>query len=427
MISFTACNKGSDADIKTPEKPEEPVEVTAPIIPVETPAPVESAKIASVHLNVSSAQSLIPADLSAHDLVAGMAVGWNLGNTFDAYNQWDDAGGRLTGDITTIETMWVGKGNQTTQSLIQTVKSQGFNTIRIPVTWHKVADPDNNWTIREDWLERLKSVVDWIIEEDMFVIINSHHDDNYYHLADGDASLDEHEGRQFVVNIWSQVVSVFNDDYDEKLIFEALNEPRTRGVSHEWWGEIPQIELDNLNTLNQAFVDIVRASGGNNQHRVLMVPTYAASVRPHALSGFVIPNDPLNSVNKIIMSVHTYAPFEWAHNGVGTYNGVSSMQWDFDSIGQAAQRLGIPVVLGEWASIATATGSADQELRDSQRPQHAEDFVREVLSRGFACIWWDNGGFNAGEHSFGIIRRDYPHEICDISQEVINGIMRSLE
>jgi len=427
MFSFTACSKNSDNEIEAQGSIEEVTIIDEPEKPVETAAPIIPEETLSIHLKVSTAQSIIPADLSAHDLVARMGVGWNLGNTFDAYSSSSSAGGRLTGDITAIETAWVGQGNETTQSLIQTIKSFGFDTIRIPVTWHKVADPDDNWKIREDWLERLKTVVDWIMEEDMFVIINSHHDDNYYLLAEGDATLDEHEGRQFVLNIWSQVVSVFNDDYDEKLIFEALNEPRTRGVSHEWWGEVPQSELDNLNILCQVFVDTVRASGGNNQHRVLMIPTYAASIRPHSLNGFVIPGDPLNSVNKIIMSVHTYAPFEWAHNGKDTYKGASSMQWDFSSIEQAAQRLDIPVILGEWASIATATGSADQELRDSQRVEHAEDFVREASRRGFVCIWWDNGGFNEGDHSFGIIRRDYPHEVNDISQEIISAIMRGLE
>jgi endoglucanase len=362
----------------------------------------------------------IPADLTAHELVARMGTGWNLGNTFDVHA---NPGSRLEGEILDIETLWLGgRANQTTQTLIQTIRRAGFDTLRIPVTWSKVADPDNGWQIRADWMERVKQVIDWAMEEDMFVILNAHHENSALDLQTGDASLSSHASNVFVSNIWRQIAETFRD-YDERLIFEGLNEPRHEGGQNEWWGATQEVR-DNLNFLNQAFVDAVRATGGNNMHRILLVPPVAAGATPNGMRDFLVPEDPLNSVNKIIWSIHTYSPFNWAHEGRGGYEGPSEIIQNLETIKQNAERLGIPVILGEWGSIGASVGTdPDQDLRDTQRPQHAEDYVREARNRGMVAIVWDNGGFAGTGHTFGLIRRNHPHEISDLHQAVIDGIM----
>jgi len=364
----------------------------------------------------------IPPDLSAHELVSRMRAGWNLGNTFDA---WGAPGSRLTGGIGAVETLWLGgAGSMTTQTLIQEVRRAGFDTLRIPVTWSKVADPDNSWQIREDWIERIKTVVDWAMEEDMFVILNTHHENTALALDIEDASIYTHPGNYFITNIWRQIAEAFID-YDERLIFASLNEPRHEGGNNEWWGATQSVR-DNVNYLNQTFVDTVRATGGNNVYRILQVPTVAAGATPNGMSDFVVPQDPLNPyVNKIVWSIHTYSPFDWAHDGVGTYPGASGVISDLTNVAQNAERLGLPVILGEWGSIHVSRGSgANQTLRDTHRPVHAEDYVRAARELGMVTIWWDNGGFTGTEHTFGIIRRNYPHEISNLHQELINGIMR---
>jgi len=363
----------------------------------------------------------IPADLTAHELVSRMGAGWNLGNTFDA---WALPGARLQGEIYDVETFWLGgRGNRTTQTLIQEVRRAGFDTLRVPVTWSKVADPEDNWAIRQDWMERVQQVVDWALEEDMFVILNTHHENTVLELDVPDASSNTHPGNQFVANIWRQVAEHFIE-YDERLIFASLNEPRHEGGQQEWSGGT-QLVRNNVNYLNQVFVDVVRTTGGNNRHRILQVPTVAAGATPSGMRDFIVPDDPLNDVNKIVWSIHTYSPFAWAHDGRGTYDGPRRIVTDLNNVQTNANRLGIPVILGEWGSISRYMGNdPDQDLRDSQRPIHAEDYVREATNRGFPTIWWDNGGFTGGAHTFGIIRRMYPHEIA--YQAVVDGIMAGL-
>jgi len=170
----------------------------------------------------------------------------------------------------------------------------------------------------------------------------------------------------------------------------------------------------------------VRATGGNNMYRILQVPTVAAGATPNGMRDFVVPNDPMNpDVNKIIWSIHTYSPFDWAHDGRGTYNGYAPIISDLDNVLQNAERLGLPVILGEWGSIHASLGDGrDQNLRNIQRPQHAEDYVRAARERGMVTVWWDNGGFTGTNHTFGIVRRSYPHIIANYHQEIINGIMR---
>ncbi|TVR50264.1 MAG: glycoside hydrolase family 5 protein [Puniceicoccaceae bacterium] len=366
----------------------------------------------------------IPAELCAHELVSRMSTGWNLGNTFDA---WGAPGSHLAGEIAGIETLWLGgPANQTTRSLIEAVRAAGFDILRVPVTWQKVADPSSNWEIRPDWIKRVRTVVDWAMEEDMFVILNTHHENHSLRLGEEGADNPDHPGNQFATKIWTQIAEAFRD-YGEKLIFAGFNEPRHERGEQEWTGAT-QLVRDNLNHLNQRFVEVVRATGGNNVHRILQVPTVAAGATANGMRDFVVPKDPLNpGVNKIVWSLHTYSPFPWAHEGRGVYPGLDSITGVLDTVLENAERLGIPVLLGEWGSIHASRGpDADQELRNRQRPIHAEDYVRAARERGMPVVWWDNGGFGGAAHSWGLVRRSHPHDVSELHQEVIDGIMRGL-
>ena len=380
-------------------------------------------------------------NLSAHELVADMGTGWNLGNTFDSYQDGNPVGFPWLGDgtyaslsPTELETAWLGgMKNVTTQSLIKAVRLQGFDTIRIPVTWHKVTTGAPEWTIRSDWMARVKAVVDWAVEEDMYIILNSHHDESAFNLRDSGIE----ESKNFMTRIWTQIADTFKD-YNEKLIFEGLNEPRTKDerCSHknsvctenrchqvEWnWGTGTPVEyIRNLNLLHQAFVDAVRATGGNNVGRILMVSTYGAGITDSALRELRIPNDNANVVNKIALSVHTYSPFIWAHDGVGTYEGaggVNKIRQDLDLVETYADKWGVPVILGEWGSVASAQTAED-------RARHAEDYVYEAKKRGMVSVWWDNGSTNTSGHdNLTLIERAAPHVVRHPA--IIQGIMRGI-
>lgn len=420
-------------------------------------------------------------EMTAHEFVAEMGTGWNLGNTFDAWDNWrPNSSGFHFGmtnrtQIYTRETIWLGgQANRTTRTLIQRIRQLGFDTIRIPVTWHEVANatPAGNptWEINALWMERVQEVVDWALEEDMFVILNTHHEERALDLGSGDARDENHPGNIFMRRIWEQIAYTFRD-YDERLVFAGLNEPRHVGGVNEWNGGTIEVRR-NVNHLNQVFVDTVRTSGGNNEYRFLQVPTVSAGSNDIAMNGFRVPRDldqhqiimgganigycdsnPLNanhipgtniSSSRLIWSVHTYSPFNWAHDGVGTYGGPGGITGDLDRVRTRATALGLPVILGEWGSIDVAMmrnpdyshlpewqrpiirnpSQAAQDLRVTQRIQHGADYIREARERNMVAVWWDNGGFGTGEHTFGIIRRAYPHDIAPRHLSMIENIIR---
>ncbi|MCL2266335.1 MAG: glycoside hydrolase family 5 protein, partial [Treponema sp.] len=238
-------------------------------------------------------------DLTAAQIVAGIKIGWNLGNTLDATGfSWLG----VNPSAADMERAW---GNPlTTAANFAALKEAGFNTIRIPVSWSKAVDHEYN--IRGDWLARVVQIVNYAVDIDMYVILNTHHDEDIFKLSDAemDASLAAFK------KIWEQIASAFRN-YSEKLIFEALNEPRTKGSRQEWSGG-SAAEHINLNRYYKLFVEVVRASGGNNDRRVLMVNTYAASAEQPAMNGLVVPQDTVP--NKIIVSIHCYTPYDFALN-----------------------------------------------------------------------------------------------------------------
>ncbi|MCL2036269.1 MAG: cellulase family glycosylhydrolase [Oscillospiraceae bacterium] len=391
-----------------------------------------------------SANSVDFKDLTAHQIASSMRVGWNLGNTFDAHNGVD-----LTSSVSTLESRWL-SGQVVTRELIQSVKAQGFDTIRIPVTWYQVADVNDNWKIRDDWMQRVKQVVDWAIAEDMYVILNTHHEEfevgrpergaftlfNSVTSTNGSKTVTFEESKVFVRRMWEQIAPVFKD-YNEKLILETLNEPRGKGSAAEWQGGT-QEERDNLNILNQVAVDTIRASGGNNVHRIIMIPTYAAASHRESLNGFVTPNDPLNTVNKFILSVHIYEPN--AVTDQGNANELSDIMIDridtaLNRVELRANALGLPVVIGEWGTVGRVVMS-DRAIQAGLYIGGGQYENRSVIganARGFVTVWWDNG--TQGRTGFALFERHAPHNVATITdvfekqssaQPIIDAIMKSV-
>jgi endoglucanase len=251
-------------------------------------------------------------------------------------------------------------------------------------------------------MARVKQVVDWAIAADMYVILNAHHEES---IIQPMTAAGRAEGVRYIRVIWEQIAREFRN-YDHRLVFAGLNEPRCRtDGDNEWWGG-SSATRETLNQMNQTFVNAVRADGGNNRYRILAVPTYAAGAQRDSpvFTGFEIPTDTTSgSVNKIIMAIHTYSPFSWAHNGIGSYGSggqdLARIRSDLDFVRQNAIRLRVPVVLSEWGSTAAS--------QISQRNQHAEDYVREARARGMATVWWDNNGTSTEieGHGFGLLDR----------------------
>ncbi|MBQ5318162.1 MAG: glycoside hydrolase family 5 protein [Oscillospiraceae bacterium] len=336
-------------------------------------------------------------DIPSTELVKEIKIGWSLGNTLDS-----------TADGITAETAW---GNiKTTKEMITAVKDAGFNGIRVPVTWGTHMDAENN--VDEEWMNRIQEVVDYAYSQDMFVILNIHHEDwhdPYYDSAD--ASIAKLQA------LWTQIGTRFAD-YDERLIFEGMNEPRKRNTGLEWNGGDKEGH-DVVNQMNAAFVETIRGLGGNNAKRHLMLPTYAASCTASAINDFVLPEGD----DKLIVSIHAYLPYSFALGGdldqriFNSDEGYASEIVNLmASLNESFISKGIPVIIGE-------TGARNKANED-ERAEWATYYISKAKEIGIPCFIWDNGAFNGNGENFGLLERvnctwKFP--------KIIDGFMKGLE
>ena len=335
-------------------------------------------------------------DNEALRMIRDMKIGWNLGNTFDAIDcTW------LSNQLD-YESGWCGV--KTSEALIDALKDAGFRTIRVPVSWHNHVDADFN--IDEAWLKRVQEVVSWIYDRGMYAIINIHHDEDQFLPSEKHYS----ESARYVECIWRQVAERFKD-YDSRLIMEAMNEPRLIGSAHEWWWVASDPECREaatcLNRQNQLFVDTVRAAGGQNAERYLMVPAYDANPEYACNSAFILPADPAE--NRIIVSAHAYTPYSFALQmpGTSTFSlKTGSQKGEIDHFMNLLYSTfvskGIPVVIGEF-------GALEKKDRNGDHMQDRVDFtayyVAAARARGMTVCWWDNHSFSGNGEKFGLIDR----------------------
>lgn len=336
----------------------------------------------------------------ALEFAKNMKAGWNLGNTLDAWNKGEH-------NSLNSETCW---GNPvTTKEMLQAVKDGGFTTVRIPVSWHNhlTEAADGSLVIDPEWLARVKEVVDYAYDAGLYVIINIHHDNipegKFGYIPD---EAQEEQAKFYVNQIWSQVAPYFKD-YDEHLIFEALNEPRlTNDSSHEWWYEASNAKCKAaariINEMNQDFVNIVRSSGGNNVNRYLMVTGYCASMNALKAKEYTLPEDPASY--KLMISLHAYIPYDFALNPDMSLDKFDKQQaaLDFKYLTDTMNKLflsqGVPVVLSEF-------GAMDKNGNLSDRVEYYNTYVSKLSAAGMPCVVWDNGFFDSGDEYFGLLDR----------------------
>jgi endoglucanase len=366
-----------------PTKEPEPTEAPTP-----TQAPAENSGLVDYHIAIKAS---VPEN-EALAFTRDMRIGWNLGNCFDAH----DSG---CADEMDYETAWCGA--KVTKELIHSMKEAGFNTIRVPVSWHNHIDADNN--ISEKWMNRVEEVVGWVIDEGMYAIINIHHDDDQFY-----PSYDKlNASKKYVKDIWTQVADRFAD-YDEHVIFETLNEPRHVGKDYEWWindkeADYAKESFDCINQLNQIAVDTIRADGkGHNSDRYILVPGYCAAPEFETYKDFKLPDDTAD--NRIIVSAHAYTPYDFALNKGGTKEFSISGQKGTGDIDSFIRKLhgsfiikGIPVVITEW-------GSLDKDNMES-RLDFAAYYIVTAANYGIPTVLWDNNAYKTDGENFGIINR----------------------
>lgn len=379
--------------------------------------------LGDINVQALSGDTLKNADTEA--ILEDMGLGWNLGNSLDATG----------GSGLDTETSW--SNPKTTQALIDKVKSLGFNTVRVPVSWGKHVSGDN-YTIDSAWLARVKEVVDYCYKNDMYVILNIHHDTKSSASASGAGyyprSSAYSSSEKFVTSVWSQMAEYFKD-YDYHLIFETLNEPRLIGTGYEWWfnkWSIPsevKDAIECINKLNQKAVDTIRATGSNNRGRLIMCPGYDASIDGATVSGFKLPTDISGNKNRIAVSVHAYSPYNFAMNvGSGSTSTYTSsikneLQDLFSTLKSNFRDKGIPVVIGEF-------GSTDKN-NTAERVKWATDYTALAKKNNIPCVLWDNNAFAVYNGSSIVLNSEYHgyinrknNTVTSPAKDVIEALMK---
>lgn len=342
--------------------------------------------------------------ISAAELIAEMGTGWNLGNTMDS-----EEGG---------ETGW---GNPvTTKEMIDEVHRAGFDTLRIPTTWKNSMGGAPDYTVDSEWLKRLEEIVGYALENDMYVIINTHHDTDWIKPQYEDVE----NVKVQLAALWTQIAEYFKD-YGDHLIFEGLNEPRIVGGANEWNGGTEE-GRDCLNQLNDVFVKTVRATGGNNETRTLLITTFAAQPAASGVSALTVPDDKYVGV-----SIHAYTPYRFTYDSVGeswntaVFDGSCASEIDslFAGLNEAFISKGIPVIITEYGSVSKMIDKTWYITNTEEVAKWAKHYVSAAEKYGIPCVWWDNGYHKSGNELFGIFNR---RELTWYEPEVVTAIMESL-
>jgi aryl-phospho-beta-D-glucosidase BglC (GH1 family) len=318
---------------------------------------------------------------TAQHIAVKMGVGWNLGNTLEA----------ICG-----ENAW-GAGT-TSQQLIDSVKAAGFNTVRLPVSWFCHSDTIAS-VIDKDWIARVKEVVDYCIKDDMYVILNMHWDKGWLENRVNKANQDIVNKRQNLY--WTQIANYFKD-YDEHLLFAGANEPNAHDST----------AMSVLLTYHQTFIDAVRATGGNNSSRTLVIQGPSTDIDETNKLMNTMPVDKIP--DRIIAEIHYYTPFQfclldkdadwgkmvyyWGKGNHSTTDTVRNATWGEENdieknFGKMKARFvdkGIPLIIGEFAAgKRKLSPPSDQALSNASVDYYYRYVVKSAISKGLIPVCWD--------------------------------------
>lgn len=309
--------------------------------------------------------------LTALEATRLMGNGINLGNTLEAC---DNNVGIKTNTPLSYETHW--GQPKTTQAMIDGMKAAGFDTIRIPVAWMTNATHlyEGDYTIDADYMDRVEEVVRYARKAGMYVIVNDHWDGGWYGMFGSESAETRALAMEAYKGMWQQIAERFRD-YSDYLIFESANEE----LGSRFDENSPLYCSDSVvtyltdderyaltNEINQTFVDVVRATGGNNATRFLLIAGYGTNIDQTCDDRFQMPKD--TAVSKLMVSVHYYDPWSYC----GASSAVSATKWgkvsDYEYMDQQLAKMtkfteaGYGVVIGEYGALPCSDGLKDNTL-----------------------------------------------------------------
>ncbi|REE82108.1 aryl-phospho-beta-D-glucosidase BglC (GH1 family) [Lutibacter oceani] len=343
----------------------------------------------------------IPADAtgmssSATELAAKISLGWNIGNTLEAIGS---------------ETAW---GNpKVTKELIALVKENGFNAIRIPCSWNQYLSNSSTAEIKLDWLNRVKEVIQYCVDNEMYILVNIHWDGGWLENNVTEAKQEENNAKQKA--FWEQIATHFRD-FDEHLLFASANEPNVEDAT----------QMNVLKSYHQTFIDAVRSTGGKNAYRTLVVQGPSTDIEKTNNLMTTLPTD--TAENRMMVEVHYYTPYQFAlmtedatwgkmfyywganyHSLTdttrnATWGEESDLENYFEMMKTQFVDKGIPVVLGEFAAIRRTNLTGDNlQLHLDSRAYYLNYVVKGAKANGLLPFYWDAGGLD--NHGSGLFDR----------------------
>lgn len=343
---------------------------------------------------------------TATEAVANMGVGWNLGNTLDAYDV-----SKTWTSTAQHETCW---GQPVTKpELFKMMKEAGFGAIRVPVTWFQ--EMDSNGKVKEAWMNRVKEVVDYVLAQDMYCIINVHHDtgaDNGSFkpwIKADEANYTENKAKYEY--LWQQIAEAFKD-YGDKLLFESYNEMLDKlnswcyasyAASGQYDASVATSAYNAINGYARSFVNAVRGTGGNNVRRNLIINTYAAANgggtwNTHLKEPLTKLTIPQGEKNHIAVEVHAYPSIVNGNTNKSISTIKSETKEMMSGLNTNFVSKGIPVIIGEWSTSNVDATQSDYDARRSLMFQFVDDFVAQAKALNIATFYWmglSNGAFRS--------------------------------
>lgn len=323
-------------------------------------------------------------DITTMELVHEMGIGINLGNTYESCGDWIVQWGDGTPE--SYETAW---GSPViTKAMIQGYADEGFGVLRVPVAWSNMMEDDGTYTINPQYLAKVKQAVDWALEADLYVILNIHWDGGWWE----NFPTDKATCMKKYTRIWEQLCDAFGA-YDDHLMFESLNEEGGWNSLWNQWSGSDAGKADSfglLNEINQTFVDLVRASGGNNAERHLLIAGYNTDFKLTCDAMYQMPNDP---ASRCAVSVHYYTPAlfaileedaDWgkATPTWGSEADFSELEYQMDMMETNFIDKGIPVIIGEYGCP-----------KKNKEPESVQLFLKSVAAEAvehqLCPVLWD--------------------------------------
>lgn len=355
---------------------------------------------------------------TAQEVTKEMGIGLNLGNTMEAYDannceqisyEWIPVVGN--NEPIDYETKW--GAVETTQEVIDGIKAEGFNTVRIPVFWGNMMENDGTYTINSDYIARVREIVDYCQKADLYAVINIHHFDEFIIRRNS-----TEECKKIFTNLWTQIAEYFKD-YPYNVVFEGYNEYLGGNQFDEGGNlvELPSYEgYDMTNTLNQAFVDAVRATGGNNSERVLIVSGYWTNIDKTTSPEFIMPTDKVK--DRLMVSVHYVDNMMYWINKIGGEDWINYTDAQIKLLEEAFLSNNIPVFMGE-TSVNYPAANFDGAAIYKESSECVEIILDKLTDKGIVPVIWDvNDGFYS--------RTEYRIK-SDSDREVIKKISEKLK